>query len=138
MFIYTQKGCIFVGKAFQNAEHKRVGAKETDMTRFSIAYSSHVKDGKELTDYMNVVAWGKLARNIAGIEKGDVVLVAGTIETQTYRRRDGTEGKSTQITAEMVMVQPQYTDGLPPDRDKWASDYGSAYGDETPDVALPF
>lgn len=140
MYIYTQKGCIFIGKVTQDAECKKVGAKETDMTRFSIAYGKHEKDGKEISDYMNVIAWGKLARNVAGLERGDVVLIGGEVETQTFRRKDGTEGKSTQLTAEFILVQPQYTNGLPPDRDKLAADYGTAYqsGEEAPDISLPF
>ena len=140
MYIYTQNGSIFIGRVAQDATHQKVGASDTDLTKFSISYAKNEKDGKSSSLYMNVVAWGKLARNVAGLEKGDVVIVCGEIETQTYRKKDGTDGKSTQLTAEFILVQPQYTNGLPPDRDKLASDYGSAYqsDDEAPDIALPF
>ena len=72
--------------------------------KFSVASNSRYtsKDGeqKEATDYINVVAWGKLAESISEA----VVMVQGRYTTSSYEGRDGNKSYYTCVTASYVGV----------------------------------
>lgn len=77
--------------------------------RFTVASNSRYtsKDGesKEATDYINVVAWGKLAENISeSVFKGTPVMVHGRYTTSSYEGRDGSKNYYTCVTASNVGV----------------------------------
>jgi single-strand DNA-binding protein len=77
--------------------------------KFSVASNSRYtsKDGeqKEATDYINVVAWGKLAESISeAVFKGTPVMVQGRYTTSSYEGRDGSKNYYTCVTASYVGV----------------------------------
>ena len=54
----------------------------------------------ERTSYMNIVAWGALAENVAAsFDKGDRVIVVGRLDTRDYVTEDGSRGYMTEIVA---------------------------------------
>ena len=74
---------------------------------FSVAAASnYVKangEGKEITDWLNVICWGKLAESVGNmLSKGDNVLVKGRISTRSYEAKDGTKRYVTEIIADYV------------------------------------
>jgi single-strand DNA-binding protein len=88
---------ILVGRIGRDPESKVVG--ESSLSSFSLATSYKPKNGKEITEWHQITAWGKLgeiAQQI--IHKGDRVLVEGRI---SYNVVGEGEAKKTytQITA---------------------------------------
>ena len=75
---------------------------------FSVATSENIKKGdnwEEQTEWHNIVCFGKLSE-IAGkyINKGDLVLIEGSIKTDIYRSKDGIEKKATKIIANKLQL----------------------------------
>lgn len=73
--------------------------------RFSIAVNRRFKDadGKQQTDYFNIVAWRQLA-DLCGkfLMKGKKVAVVGSIQTRTYEAQDGSKRTAFDIIADEV------------------------------------
>lgn len=71
---------------------------------FTVA-STTGKDDKKKTTWFSVVAFSKLAENAAAsLQKGDSVVVVGHMETDEYKKKDGTAGKFTKVVADDVAV----------------------------------
>lgn len=72
---------------------------------FSIAVNRRHKgaDGKQETDYFNIVAWRQLA-DLCGryLAKGRKVAVVGSVQTRTYEAQDGSKRSAFDIVADEV------------------------------------
>lgn len=87
---------------------------------FSIAISEKYKDKvsgdwKEVTEWVNVVMFGKLAE-IAGeyLRKGSKVYVEGKLKTEKYTDKQGVEKFSTKVVAEKMDMLSTRTEGAAP------------------------
>lgn len=61
------------------------------------------KDGQREADFIGIVAWGKIAENLANyMTKGKMIGVAGRIETRNYDAKDGTKRYVTEVVAEEI------------------------------------
>ncbi len=93
----------------------RTTSKGTAVASFSVACDRMYND-KKLTDWINVVAWGKLAEAMGNlVRKGDEVLVQGRMGTRKYTAKDGSERYITEVTAEFIgksIVPPASGSGL--------------------------
>lgn len=79
---------IGVGRLTKAPEAKTTQS-GTSVTTFSIAITRKMK--RDVTDYINIVTWGKVADNCAKyLEKGQQVAIAGEIRTRSYEAKDGT------------------------------------------------
>ena len=65
---------------------------------FSVATTEKVGD-KEQTEWLNVVAWGRLAEKCDLLQKGSTVFVQGKITTRSWDAKDGTKRYATEIVA---------------------------------------
>lgn len=79
---------------------------------FSIAvsriYTTPQGEQRELTDWINIVAWGPLAEAVGSeLKKGSRVFVAGRISTRSYDAQDGTKRYVTEVVAETICRQLQ-------------------------------
>lgn len=79
---------------------------------FSIAvsriYTTPQGEQRELTDWINIVAWGPLAEAVRSeLKKGSRVFVAGRISTRSYDAQDGTKRYVTEVVAETICRQMQ-------------------------------
>jgi hypothetical protein len=82
-------GSVLVsGTVSRAAECKRVGAKETPKTTFSIAAG---KRQDTTTVFVNCVAWRDLALALANLQKGDSFFGIGQIKTRTYKGKEYTD-----------------------------------------------
>lgn len=98
----------------------RTTSKGTAVASFSIAvnraYTTPHGEKKKLTDWINVVAWGKLAEAMGNlVRKGDEVLVQGRMGTRKYTAKDGSDRYITEVTAEFIgksIVPPASGSGL--------------------------
>lgn len=59
--------------------------------------------GEKETDFIDIVAWGKLAENCANhIGKGRLVAVQGRLQIRTYQTNDGSNRKAAEVVASEV------------------------------------
>ena len=76
---------------------------------FSVAvnrsYVSQTGEQKEITDYINVVAWGAIAEAVGNqLKKGSRVFVEGRYTTRSYETPDGQKRYVTEVTANLVAL----------------------------------
>ena len=69
------------------------------VANFTLACSEKIK-GKDSVEYINVVAWEKLAQNIqAYTKKGSKVYVEGKLTTRSYDDKEGNKKYLTEVVA---------------------------------------
>ena len=96
---------ILIGRLTRDPELKYVPSTGKAVAHFTIAvdrpYTS--KSGERMTDFFNIVVWGKQAENCANyIAKGRLVGIKGTIENRSYENQNGEKKYVTEIIAENV------------------------------------
>ena len=106
---------------------------------FSIAvnrsYTTPQGETRELTDFINVVAWGGLAESVGNqLKKGTRVFVEGRYSTRSYEAQDGSRRYVTEVVANLIArpldtgKKEQYAD---------FSQFGTAEPETTPEP-IPF
>lgn len=91
---------LLLGRLGKDPETKEINGNQ--VTKFSLATTEKVKDKsgetKELTEWHNVVIWGKLA-DVAQkyLTKGSQVLVEGKISYKSWEDKDGNKKYMTEI-----------------------------------------
>lgn len=96
------------GNVSQEPEMRYSGAGLAILS-FNIA-DSYGKDDKKKTTFHSVTVFGTLAENVASsIKKGDSVLVSGRLETDEYKKKDGSTGKFTKVIADEVAFSMRWT-----------------------------
>lgn len=76
---------------------------------FSVAvnrtYSAPNGEQRELTDFVNVVAWGSLAEAVGNqLKKGIRVFVEGRYSSRSYETQDGQKRYVTEVTANLIAL----------------------------------
>ena len=76
---------------------------------FSVAvsrtYTTPQGEQRELTDWINVVAWGPLAEAVGNqLKKGTRVFVEGRISSRSYDAKDGTKRYVTEVVANTIAI----------------------------------
>lgn len=71
---------------------------------FTVAVNrSYKTEGRTPTDFINCVAWGKLAEFVSHyFRKGNMLAIVGSIQTNSWDRQDGKRQYSTEVLAESV------------------------------------
>ena len=96
--------CNFIGRLGRDPEIKYTQSGKA-VASFSIACSEK-RGGEETTEWVNVVAWEKLAE-ICGqyLVKGSLVFISGRMQTRKWQDKDGGTRYTTEIVArEMKML----------------------------------
>lgn len=89
----------------------------TAVCNFTVAVSRYKKGGENETDFINCVAFGRVAELLAEkTEKGGRVLVEGSIKTGKYEHKDGYTVYTTDVNAFKVSIID------------WANQQGSPQG----------
>jgi single-strand DNA-binding protein len=92
---------VIIGRLTRDPEIRSTQT-EKEVCTFTLAVDRNFKskDGQKETDFINCVAWGKLAEIVAkNLTKGRLCAVTGRIQTRTY---EGNDGKKKYITEIMV------------------------------------
>lgn len=105
---------VLIGRLTRDPELKYVPSTGKPVSNFTIAvdrpYTS--KSGERMTDFFNIVVWGKQAENCANyIAKGRLVGIKGTIENRSYENQNGEKRYITEIIAENVQFLEFATKG---------------------------
>ena len=77
------------------------------VARFTVAvsrsYMTQTGEKKELTDFINVVAWGTLAEAVGNqLKKGTRTFVEGRYATRSYEAQDGSRRYVTEVVANLI------------------------------------
>ncbi len=100
--------CEFVGNLVKDPVLRQPQTGKA-VVSFTIAtnedYVTPQGEKKQLTDYINVVAWGNLAQ-AAGqqLHKGMRVLIHGRQSTRSYQGQDGQKRWTTEINASLIAI----------------------------------
>lgn len=102
--------CNFIGRLGRDVE-TRYTQNGKPIASFTIACSEKRGD-KETTEWVNVIAWEKLAEICQQyLAKGSLVFISGKMQTRKWQDQNGADRYSTEIVArEMKMLSPK-TDG---------------------------
>lgn len=80
---------------------KDVEIRKTTSGKTVIAYTLAVERDKEHTDFINCVAWNKLAELMSQYtHKGDMVAIEGKLNTRSYDNQQGQKVYVTEVIAE--------------------------------------
>lgn len=114
---------ILMGNLTRDPELK-VTPNDQSVTNFSLALNRSYKgaDGEwqEATDYVDVVAWGKLAEQVSGmLGKGSRAVVAGRLQSRSWET-DGVKKSKVEVLATDVTFLDKQEDNEQP-YDKQAS-----------------
>ena len=136
---------VLIGRLTRDPELKYVPSTGKPVANFTIAvdrpYTS--KSGERMTDFFNIVVWGKQAENCANyIAKGRLVGIKGTIENRSYENQNGEKKYITEIIAENVQFLEFATKGNEVNRGNVMTEEEIEYDDsgyrELEDEEAPF
>lgn len=94
---------VLVGRLTKDPVLRKTAA-GTSITSFTVACNRRFKqDGQPDADFINTVAWNKVADNVAKYtQKGSLVGVEGRIQTRSYDDQQGKRVYITEIVADSV------------------------------------
>jgi len=95
---------ILVGYLTRDPE-LRYTSNDIAFGRFTVAVNRtyHNQDGEREADFINIVAWRKLAENCVNFtRKGSMVLIEGRIQTRNYENDEGQKRYVTEVVADNV------------------------------------
>lgn len=94
---------ILIGRLTRDPELKFTAGSGVAVTTFTLAVDRNFKnkDGQREADFINIVAYNKLAETMANyLKKGRLIAVSGRIETRTYEGNDGQKKYFTDVVVE--------------------------------------
>ena len=96
--------CSFTGRVTKDAVVESIGAKGTQVTKFSIANNTGFGQYAK-TNFFNVQVWGKAGVAIAEyLKRGKQIAVTGMLENQKWTGKDGLEHDSWNLTCQSVTL----------------------------------
>lgn len=110
------------------------------------AYTTPQGEVKELTDFINIVAWGGLAESVGNqLKKGTRVFVEGRYSTRSYEAQDGSRRYVTEVVANTIAIPLRSTS----ENHSVAAGFASSdsgqirgnfdqFGPSSPDEQIPF
>lgn len=96
---------VLIGRLTKDPELRFTPGEGTAVTTFILAVDRSFlsRDGQRETDFIPIVAWGKIAENTANyMSKGRLVGVSGRIQTRNYEAKDGTRRYVTEVVADEI------------------------------------
>lgn len=104
-----------VGNLTRDPQLRRTNA-GTAVASFSVAVNRTLRDAnggqREMTDFINVVAWGALAEAAGNqLHKGTRVFVEGRYSTRSYETPDGQKRYITEVNANLIALPLRITAG---------------------------
>lgn len=111
------------------------------VTSFTVAvnrnYTTPQGEQRQLTDWVNVVAWGALAEAVGNqLRKGAYVFVDGRYSTRSYEAQDGSKKYVTEVIANMIAMPLNLTSRQ--DRGNFSQFGAQVQKVEQPELEEPF
>lgn len=111
-------------------------------------YTTPQGEQKDLTDYVNCIAWNNLAEAVGNtLRKGSRVFVEGRFTTRSYQDQSGQKRWISEVNANFIAVPLQTNNNNQQGNSQWGSkQYGgqqqsngfSQFGNSYPDEDVPF
>ena len=94
---------ILMGRLVADPE-LRATPNNTPVCSFTLAVNRRTKpDEQQVADFLDIVAWGKTAEFVSKyFSKGQLVAVAGRIQSRMWEDKQGNKRKSVEVVAEEV------------------------------------
>lgn len=110
------------------------------VARFTVAvsrsYMTQTGEKKELTDFITVIAWGKLAEAAGSqLHKGTRVFAEGRYATRSYEAQDGSRRYVTEVVANLIAL-PLGANNQQTAKADW-SQFGTVEAEEQPKPKQP-
>lgn len=107
------------------------------VARFTVATShsyvdSQTNETKEMTSFINCVAWNKLGENVGQLHKGNRVFVEGRLASRSYEAQDGTKRYVTEVVANFVGQSLDSINNSAMDNTSNFSNFGGGVDEEVP------
>jgi len=90
---------LIMGRLTRDAEMRQTSTGKT-VTKLSVATNERFGE-TERVEYHTVIAWEKAAERVAGLKKGELVVVQGRLQTRKWDK-DGIEHRTTEIVASSI------------------------------------
>ncbi len=90
---------LIAGRLTRDAEMRQTSTGKA-VTQLSVATNEKFGED-ERTEYHTVIAWEKSAERVAGLKKGDAVMVQGRLQTRKWEK-DGVNHYKTEIVATSI------------------------------------
>jgi len=97
--------CVIIGRLTRDPELRYTAGDAIPVATFSLAVERSYKNkaGEKEVDFINIVAWNKLAEHVTNyLTKGSMCAVVGRLQIRSYEDREGVKRKVAEIVAENV------------------------------------
>lgn len=126
--------CFFTGNLPRDPEVKMTSNGRC-MARFTIAANEIIYDqnggSRQITSWVPITAWGRVAEEAANFHKGDMVSVWGKFASSSYQDQTGEKRTFYTITADGVhLIFKKHVDNAP------KGDFNQ-FGNEVPPAEIP-
>lgn len=126
--------CFFTGNLPRDPEVKMTSNGRC-MARFTIAANEFIYDqnggSKQITNWVPITAWGRVAEEAANFHKGDMVSAWGKFASSSYQDQTGEKRTFYTITADGVhLIFKKHGDNAP------KGDFNQ-FGNEVPPAEIP-
>lgn len=126
--------CFFTGNLPRDPEIKMTSNGRC-MTRFTIAANEIIYDqnggSRQITNWVPITAWGRVAEEAGNFRKGDKVSVWGRFTSSSYQDQTGEKRTFYTITADGVhLIFKKHEDNAP------KGDFNQ-FGNEVPPAEIP-
>ena len=114
---------IIIGRLTRDIELKITNSGKS-VCSFSVAVDRGFKDqdGNKQTDFIDCVAWGATAENLATYQgKGSQIAIDGRIQVRSYEAQDGSKRKAVEVVAERIEFIGSKPKAEPAEDDGWDS-----------------
>lgn len=88
----------------KDAETKRVGEKQSVLTKFSVKVGERAVEGsdKKQAVWVNCIAWNDIGKAASTLKKGDSVFAVGKIRKYSYNGNDGQEHEGVELVCDFL------------------------------------
>jgi len=96
---------MFIGRITKDIELKKVNENNKYVTAFKLAVDRGYLDqkGEKAVDFIPIVAWEKLAENLAKFtKKGSMISVIGRLQIKSYDTKDGEKRYISEVIAQEI------------------------------------
>ena len=106
---------ILIGNLTRDPEIRYVGSGAA-VTKFTLAVNRRTKQSEE-TDYIDIVAWDKLAETCnTYLKKGASCLIDGRLSIRSYETKEGEKRKATEVICNEMKLLDRAERGAEPAR----------------------
>lgn len=93
-----------IGRLAKNPEKKNLST--FDLAQFTLVQNRKSKE-QDIAQYYDCKAWGKTCEKIMNFKKGDLVLIEGRLDQETWSKPDGTKGSKHIVNVMSCMLIPK-------------------------------